>query len=233
MSWIAEIRNVGVAYDGKMALRGATVTITSDSFLGIIGPNGGGKSTFLKALLGLVPLSEGSVRFMRDGEPVKTIRMGYLPQHNLIDRAFPISVREVLRSGIDRHHRFGFSGSSDDERLIDQMIERMGLQGKDRKAIGELSGGELQRTFLGRAMISVPDLLILDEPNSYVDMEFEGRLAELLREANRSSAILLVSHNIPAVQHMAKSLLCINRVAHYHPTTDISEQCLLETYLTR
>jgi zinc transport system ATP-binding protein len=231
MNKLVEINNLTVHYGKICALQEASLTLHEGDFVGIIGPNGGGKSTLVKALLGLIKPTQGTIRFFQNREEVPSLSIGYLPQHSEIDRQFPISVKEVIHSGLSGETAPWVRVKNEHLERVQQMIDQMGLKGLEKRAISELSGGQLQRVLLGRALISEPQLLILDEPTSYLDQGFEDQLYELLVETNLKTTIMLVSHNIASVQAIAKSLACVNRKLHYHPSTNISRECIYESFL--
>lgn len=230
MEKLIELTDVTAAYGHKIVLRDISLVIGKEDFLGIIGPNGGGKTTLLKVILGLLPPVSGSIRFYRDGKEVPSLKIGYLPQMNHIDKKFPISVREVVASGLSAEKPLFRAFTKAQEARIDEVIGKMGLENLDRRPIGELSGGQLQRVLLGRSIVSRPEVLILDEPNSYVDKRFESHFYPLLEEINRESAIILVSHDIGTVLSLVKNIACVNESLHYHPGTDVSEEWLGEKY---
>lgn len=230
MDKLIELSHVTAAYGHKVVLRDISLVIGKDDFLGIIGPNGGGKTTLLKVMLGLLAPVSGTIRFFRDGKEVPSLKIGYLPQMNHIDKKFPISVREVVASGLSAEKPLFRAFTKAQEKRIDEVIGRMGLENLDRRPIGELSGGQLQRVLLGRSIVSRPEVLILDEPNSYVDKRFESHFYPLLEEINRESAIVLVSHDIGTVLSLVKNIACVNETLHYHPGADVSEAWLDETY---
>ncbi len=230
MDKLIELADITAGYGHKIVLRDISLVIRKDDFLGIIGPNGGGKTTLLKVILGLLPPLSGTIRFYRDGKEVPSLKIGYLPQLNHIDKKFPISVREVVASGLSAEKPLFRAFTKAQEARIDEVIGKMGLEDLDRRPIGELSGGQLQRVLLGRSIVSRPEALILDEPNSYVDKRFESHFYPLLEEINRESAIILVSHDIGTVLSLVKNIACVNESLHYHPGTDVSEQWLGEKY---
>ncbi|WP_159522140.1 metal ABC transporter ATP-binding protein [Sunxiuqinia indica] len=219
---LVEIKNLSVSYDQNTVLEQANLDILPNDFLGVIGPNGGGKTTLIKALLGLVKPESGSVKFHI---PLK--KVGYLPQINQIDKRFPITVIDVVRSGKTGSQSFSlFSKKQDDIKYAEQLIEEMGISGIKNKAIGELSGGQMQRVFLCRSLMNNPQLLILDEPGTYVDSQFESELYEKLKELNNQMAILLVSHDVGTISYYVKTIACVNRQVHYHPSNVISTEQL-------
>lgn len=223
---LVTLRNLTAGYDAQPVLRDINLTVYDRDFLGIIGPNGGGKTTLIKCILGLLPHTAGSIRFYQDGQSVDSLTMGYLPQYNSIDRKFPISVQEVILSGLSSKKSL-ISRFTEEHRLKAQtVIARMGLEGLEHRSIGALSGGQLQRALLGRAIVSDPALLILDEPSTYIDKQFEARLYELLAEINHDCAIILVSHDIGTVLQQVKSIACVNETLDYHPAPEVTGEWL-------
>ena len=154
------------------------------------------------------------------------LSMGYLPQYSSIDRKFPITVEEVILSGLSSKQPLASRFTARHREKASAVIASMGLEGMEQRAIGALSGGQLQRALLGRAIISDPQVVILDEPSTYIDKRFEARLYELLAEINHDCAIILVSHDIGTVLQQVKSIACVNETLDYHPDTGISEEWL-------
>lgn len=230
MDKLIELENITAGYGNKTVLRNVSLTVWKNDFLGIIGPNGGGKTTLLKVILGLLAPFSGSISFYQDGKRVPSLKIGYLPQLNNIDKKFPISVREVVTSGLAAQKPLFRPFNAAQKERVEEVIRKMGLEELAGRAIGELSGGQLQRVLLGRSIVSRPQVLILDEPNSYVDKRFESRFYKLLEEINRESAIILVSHDIGTVLAMVKNIACVNETLHYHPGVDVSEEWLDEKY---
>ena len=152
--------------------------------------------------------------------------LGYLPQYSTIDRKFPISVEEVILSGLSIQKSLTSRFTPEQKEKGKQIISRMGLEGLEHRSIGQLSGGQLQRALLGRAIISDPAVLILDEPSTYIDKRFEARLYELLAEINKGCAIILVSHDIGTVLQQVKSIACVNETLDYHPDTGVTTEWL-------
>jgi len=218
---LIQIRDLEAGYQGNTVLTKVSLTIMDGDFIGIIGPNGGGKTTLIKVLMGLLKPSRGSVEYLMDRSEI-----GYLPQGFQLDERFPITVREVVASGLDLrlHTSPGLKKSEKDQ--VNKALQRAGLLNLQRRSIGELSGGELQRTLLARAIASSPRLLVLDEPDTHVDNRFEKELYQLLRELNQNMTILLVSHDIGTISPYIKSIACVNRDLHYHASNEMNEEQL-------
>lgn len=215
--------------DNPNILRNVNLEVFEGDFLGIIGPNGGGKTTLLKTILGLLKPSKGNIVFHAQNS--KKINIGYLPQINQIDKKFPISVFDVILSGITlpKNKILQTYSPQQKERAI-EVAGQMGLDKLLDRPIGELSGGQLQRTLLGRAIVDDPELLVLDEPNSYVDKQFEKNFYKLLEEINKNTAIILVSHDVGTVLTMVKNIACVNGGLHYHSGSNITSEWLEKSY---
>ncbi|MDR0413368.1 MAG: ATP-binding cassette domain-containing protein [Dysgonamonadaceae bacterium] len=201
---LIDIKNIRAGYNGKVVLHDLSLKIYQQDFLGITGANGCGKTTLVKVILGLIKPLSGEVCYAH--KELKK-RIGYMPQTNYIDRKFPILVSEVVASGLSSG---GKMTPSQKKEKVSGMIREMGLEKISHRPIGELSGGQLQRTLLARAMVNTPELLILDEPNAYVDKSFETHFYELLQEINKKTAIVLISHDLDAVAAMAKHSLSLS-----------------------
>ena len=219
---LVQINHVTAGYDSKKdVLIDVSLQIAERDFLCIVGPNGGGKTTLLRVLLGLLKPRIGAVNFYLDGQPIPKLPVGYLPQVNAIDRRFPISVAEVVASGFLAETR-GRRCSAEQRQRVEAVIDRMGLNDLARRPIGELSGGELQRAMLGRAIVAHPRLLVLDEPNTYMDRRFGDTLGDLLSEINCEAAVVLVSHDPGALRPLIKNMAFVRRQLRYVPGNDLS-----------
>jgi zinc transport system ATP-binding protein len=224
MKPLIKIENLSVGYDKEPVLNNVNLEIHEKDFLGIIGPNGGGKTTLLKAILGLLRPMNGKIIFREDINKRKK-PIGYLPQVKHIDRNFPITVYEVVRSGSIMKNPNHIT-SSEIKQKVEQLLSEMGISGIRNKAIGDLSGGQMQRVFLCRALLSDPKILILDEPDTFVDNRFEGELYEKLKQLNKEMAILLVSHDVGTISSSVKAIACVNGNLHYHPDNIITQSQL-------
>jgi zinc transport system ATP-binding protein len=218
---LLQIRDLYAGYQGKPVLSKVSLDVMENDFIGIIGPNGGGKTTLLKILMGLMKPLKGTIEYS-----FRRSAIGYLPQGNQLDESFPITVKEVVSSGLDSSIRRSSSMRKSRNEQLDKALHRTGLDSLKHRPIGELSGGELQRTLLARAIVSSPKLLVLDEPDTHVDNRFEMELYQLLKELNQNMAILLVSHDIGTISPYIKSIACVNRDLHYHPSNEINEEQL-------
>lgn len=231
MNKLVDITNLTLGYEGKPnVLTDVSFSISPDDFLGIIGPNGGGKTTLLKAILGLIEPRSGSITYY-DGEArTGSLNIGYLPQINRIDKKFPISVSQVILSGLTPGKNIWRRYSSKERQKVVEVAGRLGIEELLPCAIGELSGGQLQRVLLGRAIVDNPKLIILDEPSTYVDKLFETNFYKLLGDINKEIAIVLVSHDVGTIISQVKNIACVNKGLHYHAGTDISQEWLLNAY---
>lgn len=222
---LVTLSDVGVAYDGCEALRHVDLEIDSEDFLGIIGPNGGGKTTLVKTILGTVPYS-GTIRFAPELCAGRERLIGYMPQLTEFDRAFPISVEEVVLSGLQGRRGFRSRYTRADREKVACLLDRTGIGEVARRPIGEISGGQMQRALLCRAVVSDPKLLILDEPTNFVDNRFENELYRTLQELNRRMAIVMVSHDLGTITSVVKEIVCVNGTVHRHRSNRITEEQL-------
>jgi zinc transport system ATP-binding protein len=222
---IIELKDVSAGYNGEVIIEDVSLEIFENDFIGVIGPNGAGKTTLIKTILRLITPFKGKIsyhfRANRSEAPI-----GYLPQVNTIDSRFPISVRDVVLSGLLNRKRLIGRFSKAERQRVNDIIRQMNIESIATKPIGELSGGQMQRVFLCRAIISDPELLILDEPNTYVDNKFESELYEILKKLNERMAIVVVSHDIGTISTYVKTIACVNRKVHYHKSNIISQEQL-------
>lgn len=209
---LIRLTDISMVWDGRAVLDGITLTVNRGDFVAITGPNGGGKTTLLKIILRLLRPTAGSVEYLGDGGlPVDRLPIGYLPQKNMIDARFPITVREVIASGL---LSCGKLIGEERRRAVDGMLEVVDLADHAGHAIGSLSGGQLQRVLLGRALVSRPSILVMDEPLSYIDKHFESRLYDLVNELAPRTTILLVSHEMSVIAGMASRHLIVDHTVH-------------------
>jgi len=224
---LIELHGVTAGYDGEPALEEVDLTVRRGDFLAVLGPNGGGKTTLLKVLLGLVEPWRGRVV---NHLPRRRGALGYVPQFAAFDRHFPIRVREVVemgRLGLRRPPRRLTAG---DRAAARNALERMGLAALAERHIGDLSGGQLQRTLIARAIAGEPEVLLLDEPLASVDAELRGTLVETLEALHRELTLVVVTHDLTPFAPAVRQIACINHRLHYHPEGKLTAGMLEEVY---
>lgn len=221
---LIHLNKISFSYSGTPVLENVDLKIHENDFIGVIGPNGGGKTTLLKLILGLLSPATGKIYF-REDLPRHKRPIGYLPQVKHLDRKFPITVLDVVRSG-SMMRPYPFKSHAEEKREAMRLLDETGISQIYNKAIGELSGGQMQRAFLCRALISDPKVLILDEPDSFVDTHFEGELYDRLKSLNEKMAIVLVSHDVGTISMYVKTIACVNKTLHYHPSNQITMEDL-------
>ncbi|MBN2233190.1 MAG: ATP-binding cassette domain-containing protein [Deltaproteobacteria bacterium] len=221
---------VSFAFDDHPVLENIDLCIGANDFFGIIGPNGGGKTTLLKLMLGLLEPGRGRVQvFGRHPREVRDI-LAYVPQLAVDGGDFPITVADVVLQGRLQPRRFGFRFRAVDRRRAEEELERVGMTAYRRRPLDELSVGQRQRVFLARALCRSPRLLLLDEPTASLDAGSQTNLYEILRELNRSMGIVLVTHDIGVVSRHVRRLACVNRMLITHDEGLITPEMLEETY---
>ena len=213
---LISLANISLEREGRQILNDVSMDVHSGDFIAITGPNGGGKTTLLRVMLRLLKPDSGKVIYYNDNG--ERLRIGYLPQKNMIDSHFPITVREVVSSGL-----LGVKEINKNEvsAFVDDTLTTVGMIEHQHQPIGVLSGGQLQRALLGRAIISNPDILVLDEPLSYIDKRFEARFYDIISDLKKSSTIVLVSHEMTMLAEMANRHFIVDHslhecTAHHH-----------------
>ncbi len=230
MDDVIELKDVWVSYDGVRVLESVNLTVKDKDFLAIIGPNGGGKSTLLKVILGLITPDKGSVKLL-GGKP-KNMRkyVGYVPQYHSSNLDFPITVCDVVLMGRLSHKGPLQRYNEEDRNAARDALKTVGMfEFKDRQ-IGELSGGQKQRVFIARSLVTKPKLLILDEPSTGIDSRMQKEFYELLNRLKSEIAIIMVTHDISAVSVYVDKIGCLNRQFHYHDSKEISPHDLEVSY---
>ncbi|MDE6648473.1 MAG: metal ABC transporter ATP-binding protein [Muribaculaceae bacterium] len=217
------IDDISVRFDSKTILDHVSLSVDKGDFMAITGPNGGGKTTLLRVMLRLLRPNSGSVTYYADGAEAKRLRIGYLPQKSNIDTRFPITVEEAIKSGqIKGIFKRRTSKDDDDFHRVAGMC---GVSEYLDSTVGALSGGQLQRTLLARALVSNPEVIVLDEPLSYVDKAFERQIYSMMEELAKEHTIVLVSHEMSVISGMANRHIIIDRgihecCAHHHSFTE-------------
>ncbi|WP_455369442.1 metal ABC transporter ATP-binding protein [[Eubacterium] cellulosolvens] len=230
MNPIVDLKEVWVYYNEKIVLENINLIVKENDFLGIIGPNGGGKTTLLKVILGLIKPNRGDVKVF-GGSPENNRRLiGYVPQLRQFDIDFPATVLDVVMTGRLNQTRMFRRYSAEDTRIANKVIEEVNMSHLRHHAIGKLSGGERQRVFMARALASEPKLLLLDEPTANVDKNLDTKLWEFFNDLKKTIPIILVTHDISAVSIYVDKIACLNRKLHYQGTKEITPQALEDTY---
>jgi zinc transport system ATP-binding protein len=227
---VVRLENVWAHYNGMPALEGIDLSIQQNDFLGIIGPNGGGKTTLLKVILGLIMPSHGEVSVLGKRPQRTRGAVGYVPQHSLFDRDFPISAWDVTLMG--RYSRTGLLRryGREDRATVRNVLKTVSMLDHKDRQMGKLSGGEQQRVLIARALASEPKLLLLDEPTANVDATMQTEFYELLERLKQQMAIVLVSHDISAVSVHVDKIACLNRQLFHHGSPEIEAEVLEATY---
>lgn len=224
--------NVSFAYEDSLILKDVTFSVNQGEFVGIIGPNGGGKTTLLKIILGFLKPSTGAVSLFGHTPQQMMHQIGYVPQALRFDRQFPISVYELVLSG--RLFRLPWYGiySNKDRQITEEMLEKVGLKDFQHCAFGTLSGGQTQRALIARALVSEPKLLLLDEPTASVDAQAEADIYSLLKELRKEMTILMVTHDLNAAIDQVQSVLCVQQTVMNLLPQEVCEHFALGLYHT-
>jgi len=227
---VIAVRHLWAGYDGEMVLQDVNLSVQELDFIGIVGPNGGGKTTLLKVLLGLIHPTRGQVRIM--GRPIEEGRrhVGYVPQLTEFDSDFPINVWDVACMGRlgDRGllHRY----TKEDEGIVATALEQVDMLDQRHRPFGELSGGQRQRVYVARALATEPAVLLLDEPLASVDPRVSSNIYDLLKRLNDKVTIVMVSHDVGAISSHVKTVGCLNRRLFYHGGDALTQEMLELAY---
>ncbi|GBC61033.1 ABC transporter ATP-binding protein [Desulfonema ishimotonii] len=223
---VLEIRDLSFSYTGQPVLENVSLTLSKGNYTALIGPNGGGKTTLLKLMAGLLKPSRGTVRVL--GLPPRQAagRIGYVPQEIGINKSFPVSVTDVVLMGRLRSFRGWSRYSKADRMAVRRVLERMGMWEYRNRRIAALSGGQRQRVFIARALVSDPEILFLDEPTASVDAAHQSEFFKLLKELNRTMTIIIVNHDLMVISSQVKSVACVNRRVHYHGKAEITDDMM-------
>ncbi len=227
---LIELKDIWVNFDGKIILEEINLIIEEHDFLGIIGPNGGGKTTLLKVILGLVRPSRGEVRIFGDPPQKHRGLIGYVPQIRQFDLDFPISVWDVVSTGRLGKNKLFKGFENKDKEIIERTLEEVDMAEFRDESLTKLSGGERQRVLIARALASEPHLLLLDEPTSSIDKDLDTKLWEFLNELKKKITIILVTHDISAVSIYVDKIACLNRRLYYKGTKEITPEMWEGTY---
>ncbi|MCU0609885.1 MAG: ABC transporter ATP-binding protein [Chitinispirillaceae bacterium] len=231
MSKALELDHVSFSYGIEPAVRDVSFAIDEGDFLGIIGPNGGGKTTLLRLILGVLRPQSGSIKLL-GGDPEKTrIRAGYVPQETSSNKGFPILVRDAVLMGLTSTRGIGRGFTRTDRTVAEALIEEFGLSPFANRQIGELSGGQRQKVLLCRALVANPRILFLDEPTASIDT---ARTDEIYMHLDRLNAhgttVVIVTHNLNVVSKHIKSIACVNKELHFHADGKLDQATVDATY---
>ena len=228
-SSLIEIKNVSFAYQKKKVLKDVNLTVSHGEFAAIVGPNGGGKTTLLKLLLGLLKPDTGTIEMMGARPEKNRLKIGYMPQYSHLDLQFPVTVMDVALMGRLGKGSWGRYSRKDRDAAA-QALAQVKMDSFAKNHFNALSGGQKQRVLIARALCSEPKLLLLDEPTSNIDQESEQDLFKILEQLNHQMTILLVSHDLGFVSTVVKSVICVNRQVVIHPTTLMNGTLVKDIY---
>jgi len=227
---LIELKGVTAGYERSPVIEDVDLVMPRGEFLGLVGPNGGGKSTLLRVVLGLLAPWRGSVRLLGRNPRRSRRRVGYVPQYARFSRDFPISVREVVETGRLGRTRGMLGYRAEDRQAAERALSMVELDALAARPIGNLSGGQFQRALIARALACEPELLILDEPTANVDPRAETHLFELLRRLNGYMGIIVVSHDVAFVTRYVHRVACLNRTLVCHTAETLTAEVMENLY---
>lgn len=228
---VIDIQGLVVSFDGQTVLSVDNVQVSSGDFISVVGPNGGGKTTFLKAILGLVSPISGRIKVFGEDAYLGLTGIGYMPQFFEFDESFPITVFDLVLMGRISSKIFDFPSKSDKQFVL-SILKRLEIENLKDKKYGLLSGGQKQRAMIARALVTKPKILLLDEPTSNVDVKSASSIMNILKELNKEITIIMVSHDIGVVSKYVESVFCINKELVIHPTSEFNGKAINELYST-
>jgi len=227
---VIEVNDLWFSFNGNPVLEDVNLTIHPRDFLAVIGPNGGGKTTLLKLILGLLEPDRGAVRVFGHSPREAAGSIGYVPQEIDINKGFPISVRDVVLMGRMRGGGGWRRFSRSDKIVARQALERVEMWEYRKRRIGELSGGQRQRVFMARALVGEPKMLFLDEPTASVDQKGQTDFYALLKELNENVTVVVVSHDLMVLSSYIKSVACVSQQVFFHDAPEITKDMLEMAY---
>ena len=225
---VVSIQNLNVYYAQHQALKNVNLEVEEGAFLGILGPNGGGKSTLIKAVAGSIPYS-GTIKIF--GAPRNFSCLGYMPQSSDLNRKYPINVLEVCMSAYlrkKRHFFYRYTKAMHEEAM--ECLCLLGIEHLAKRTIAELSGGEFQKLLLARTILTDPKLLLLDEPTANIDPRSSEHIFEVLAGLNKKMTIIMVTHDLSAVASCVKSIACLSQTLIYHGEPRLNADILTKMY---
>jgi zinc transport system ATP-binding protein len=227
---VISIARLSFNYNGDTVLDDVSLAVEAMDFVALVGPNGGGKTTLLKLMLGLLTPTTGLVRVFGQNPSLSRRLIGYLPQHAHVDPRFPVSVLDVVLMGRVTATRKVGPYRRADRQAAETALEQVGLADIRRRPFSELSGGQQQRALIARALAAEPKMLLLDEPTAGLDLRMEEELYHLLSELNRRMTVVLVSHDLGFVSQFVRTVVCVKRHVVVHPTSEITGEIIQEIY---
>jgi zinc transport system ATP-binding protein len=222
--------DLSFSYNRYPIVEDVNVTVHEREFVSIVGPNGGGKTTLLKLMLGLLHPSSGRVRIFGTSPQEARPRIGYMPQHAYLDPQFPVNVMDVVLMGRIGHTRWFGPYTRTDRECAEEALRELRMWEHRGTHFSALSGGQRQRVLIARALASQPDLLLLDEPTASLDLAVETELYELLRSLTERLTVVVVSHDIGFVSHYVTKVICVKQHVVVHPTSEITGEVINELY---
>ncbi|GAA0181591.1 ABC transporter ATP-binding protein [Clostridium sediminicola] len=231
MAKVIELKKVNVFYKDICALENINLSIEEKEFLAILGPNGGGKSTLLKLLLGIVKKDSGLIEIF--GEDPKNIKnkIGYVPQYTKFNKKFPINVRDViLMGGLKPKIKPFYKNNNSDLQKVDNVMKELNIYHLRKRQIGQLSGGQLQKVLIARALFMNPQILLLDEPTASLDGGTKTQIYSLLKKLNEKMTVIIVTHDYGVVNSYVKNIACLNKTLYYHGEKGMNEKLVEAIY---
>jgi len=226
---VIDVQNMSFSFGSLAVLEDVTFSIKEREMIGVVGPNGGGKTTLLRLMLGLLKPDSGSITVLGNSPKKASHRIGYVPQQRLFDPLFPVSVLDVVMMG-RVGKTWGGPFSKEDREHAAQALRDVDLYHKQQEAFADLSGGQRQRTLIARALASSAELLFFDEPTANVDSFAEQNIYNLLSKLNEKLTIIVVSHDVGFVSKYVSSVVCVNRLVRIHPTSELDGKNILDIY---
>ncbi len=227
---VIDFERVSFAYQHENVLEAVDLKIAAGDFVAVIGPNGGGKTTLIKLIAGLLEPAQGAVRVFGQSPRKVMNRIGYVPQNADINLHFPILARDVVLMGRLRPGPKWPRPSRADRRIVLDVMAQMGVAELAGRRIGDLSGGQRQRVFIARALATQPEIILLDEPTSGIDAQGQVDLYCLLEQLNADITIIMASHDMMVLSSHVKSVVCVNRSLHYHDRPELTHDMMAEMY---
>jgi len=227
---LIEMKDVSFAYHQRTVLKHVNLSVHQKDYIAIIGPNGGGKTTLLKLILGLLKPDSGSIVVQGQTPQKASHVIGYVPQEVYNNQHFPISVLDIVQMGAlsPKKHLFWHRNNNKQKAL--EILERLNMSEYAKNNVRSLSGGQRQRVYIARALMTDPEILLLDEPTTGIDSRGQIDFYHLLEELNNTLTIVMVSHDMVAISRHVKSVACVNRSVYYHEQSEISKATIQNMY---